>query len=202
MTNSATGDPRKLYTETMIRDSLIALLEDRPLHEITITALCQRAGINRSTFYAHYKNVMELMEHIEGETLEWIRGVIVSTANQGGNEEKLRRIELTCQYIASNSSYLGVLMNSNANVDFQYRFMSLIYEEPTLQDIVDTEEKRLKVQFAVNGAIGLIRHWLKTGLRTPYTKIAQIIYSMSIVPMEFLNDRPEQGVAIGQEHKA
>lgn len=52
-------------TELLIQQSLIELLEGRELRQISVKELCEKAGINRSTFYAHYLDIFDLMEKID-----------------------------------------------------------------------------------------------------------------------------------------
>ena len=42
--------------------ALIALLENNEFAEITIMDICNKAGVNRSTFYAHYDNTYDLLK--------------------------------------------------------------------------------------------------------------------------------------------
>ena len=39
-------------------------LEERPLNEITVKLIVERCGINRKTFYNHYRDIPDLMEKI------------------------------------------------------------------------------------------------------------------------------------------
>lgn len=41
-------------TKSLLQQALVELLEEEHLSSITVTALCARADVNRSTFYAHY----------------------------------------------------------------------------------------------------------------------------------------------------
>src|SRR5699024_5578943 len=47
-------DRRKQYTRKVLKESLIELLKNKPIATISVKALCEKADINRSTFYAHY----------------------------------------------------------------------------------------------------------------------------------------------------
>ncbi|UQS84209.1 TetR/AcrR family transcriptional regulator [Bombilactobacillus thymidiniphilus] len=61
-------------TQVALQDSLILLLQKRHLDEITIKSLCDQAGINRSTFYDHYRNIMEVLSEI----MDYRQGLIVA----------------------------------------------------------------------------------------------------------------------------
>ena len=49
-------------TQELIFDSFIDLLKDRTFDEITITDICEKAGIHRTTFYNHFQNKNELFD--------------------------------------------------------------------------------------------------------------------------------------------
>lgn len=47
-----------------IRRTFLELLEQRPLSEITVKLIVEACGINRKTFYNHYRDIPDLMEKI------------------------------------------------------------------------------------------------------------------------------------------
>ena len=52
------------YFNTAIRmdEALITLLEKKDFEYITIMEICETAGVNRSTFYLHYENTVDLLQ--------------------------------------------------------------------------------------------------------------------------------------------
>ncbi|WP_338121478.1 hypothetical protein [Halalkalibacterium halodurans] len=46
-------DRRKKYTRMVLKESLMKLMQEKPLSNITIKEICDLADINRSTFYSH-----------------------------------------------------------------------------------------------------------------------------------------------------
>ena len=59
---------RSLATEERLKNTLMALLKDKELADISVTELCEAADIDRSTFYAHY-----LYKRIENGNFRWPR---------------------------------------------------------------------------------------------------------------------------------
>ena len=55
-------DRRNAYTEKLIRDTVFDLLKTKPIEKISVTEVCKRAEINRSTFYLHYMDCMHVLE--------------------------------------------------------------------------------------------------------------------------------------------
>ena len=49
-------------TANKMGSALVTLLESKEFFEITIMDICKAAGVNRSTFYAHYENTYDLLK--------------------------------------------------------------------------------------------------------------------------------------------
>jgi AcrR family transcriptional regulator len=58
----APGDRRVRRTHAALQAALVQLVEDRELAHISVADVAERAGVSRSTFYDHYRDVHELAE--------------------------------------------------------------------------------------------------------------------------------------------
>jgi len=63
-------DLRVLKTKKNIRDAFLELRKKQSLDEIKVNALCEKAMINKTTFYNHYQDIYELSEELESEVLD------------------------------------------------------------------------------------------------------------------------------------
>lgn len=63
-------DARVRYTQKVLKESFLKLLEEKPVNKITVKEVCELAELNRATFYAHYTDCFALLESIEDEMLE------------------------------------------------------------------------------------------------------------------------------------
>ena len=63
-------DPRIARSKAALREALIALMEERGLDGFTVGDLCTRAGLNRGTFYNHFKDKDNLLDTFEDEVME------------------------------------------------------------------------------------------------------------------------------------
>lgn len=50
------------YTASLMDEALLLLLEQKEYDAITVKEVCQKAGVNRSTFYLHYETMNDLLE--------------------------------------------------------------------------------------------------------------------------------------------
>lgn len=176
---------RTRYTRQAMSDALIDLLRERPLSGITVKALCERADVNRSTFYAHYDSIEELLRDIEDDAMAWVTGAldrITARPDPTDVEDDILRI---CQYIAGNRNHLQVLMSQKAGIDFPERLLGLIYSRRAVTDRmgagrVDPAEASRRTHFVVSGSIGLIRHWMDTDLQDSPEAVAHTICTMTL----------------------
>lgn len=59
-------DPRVLRTRQLLRHAFTDLAQEKSC-ELTVREITDRAGINRATFYAHFKNFDEFMGYVVDE---------------------------------------------------------------------------------------------------------------------------------------
>lgn len=52
-------------TAVKMDDALVAMLERKEFRDISIMDICETAGVNRSTFYAHYENLYDLLNETQ-----------------------------------------------------------------------------------------------------------------------------------------
>ena len=54
-------DARVRYTKNAIKEAFLSCLEEKPVNQITVKEICERAQLNRATFYAHYRDCYDLL---------------------------------------------------------------------------------------------------------------------------------------------
>ena len=60
-------DIRIEKTERAIKQAFMELRREKPVEKIRVKELCDRACINKSTFYAHYQDIYALANAMEDE---------------------------------------------------------------------------------------------------------------------------------------
>ena len=63
-------DLRVVKTKKNIRDAFLELRKKHTLDEIKVNAMCEKAMVNKTTFYNHYQDIYELSEELETEVLD------------------------------------------------------------------------------------------------------------------------------------
>lgn len=60
-------DIRIIKTKNSIINAFIELRAKKEIEKITVKELCEKAMINKSTFYSHYTDIYDLSEHLENQ---------------------------------------------------------------------------------------------------------------------------------------
>lgn len=72
-------DHRIEKTKRSIYNAFIELRAKKPLEKLTVKELCEKAQINKSTFYVYYHDVYDLSEKIENEVISEVVKNLVNT---------------------------------------------------------------------------------------------------------------------------
>lgn len=66
-------DLRKARTLKYLSQSLIELMGEKPLAQITVSEICDNAMVRRATFYRHFKSKDELLSYVLAQRRDAIR---------------------------------------------------------------------------------------------------------------------------------
>ena len=67
---------RVRLTKQLLREAMLHRLEQGDVDKVTVVALCQEAGINRSTFYRYYDETSDVVKDIEEGILRDIQEIL------------------------------------------------------------------------------------------------------------------------------
>lgn len=176
-------DRRARYTRMVLKESLIELLKEKRISNISIKEICERADINRSTFYSHYQDQYDLVHQVEQEVLGEIREYLDSYSFDANESESLQLMNRIFQYIAGNGELCKTLLGENGNIDFQKEVMMIVQsqciKEWTERRSVDPDTAEYLYTFTINGSIGIIQRWLKGGLEVPVCAMAEMVIKLT-----------------------
>ncbi len=149
---------RSKLTRRIFRDSLKELLLEKNFGRISVREICERADMNRSTFYAHYVDQSDLLRDVEDEFLSCLKDAICQT----GSREFMERYLDFLQFICTNGKLFLLLTAQNMNVRFRDRIIetvcTLLQSTGTANpdDLFFTQ----KISYAAAGSLLLIEKWV------------------------------------------
>lgn len=171
-------DHRTRVTKMLIRRAFTGLLRVKPVQSISIKELCEAAGVNRGTFYAHYNNVYDLLTQMENEMIAEIEEVLAGLLpSEGEGVTSLRVSTELFQCLKDNADLCTVTLGEFGDKAFAVRLLNLGWErcrEPYAKYFRNATPEQIAsfYAFVSEGCIGLLRRWLREGMTTSAHQIA------------------------------
>ncbi len=140
------NDARVRYTQKILKESFLKLLKEKPVNKITVKEVCELAGLNRATFYAHYSDCFDLMEKIEQELIETFAASIRSI----DSFDVRALIEAIYMMVEENEEACMVLVFQGASPSILGKMLALAREssiEPWKQQLKKASEAELEMLF-------------------------------------------------------
>ena len=155
---------RVQQTKTALREALIDLTGEKPLADITVTDLCARADINRSTFYLHYQGVHALLGEIEEQIIARIEEQLVQTPSL----QTLNALVNFLKHVRQSPReirLLYTLVGEQGDPLFVRRLQKLTYDAfqrgwAHRMPAASESHKRLTFSFIVPGVISVLSAWV------------------------------------------
>ena len=168
-------DLRVLKTEESIKSTFKTMLLEMPYEKITIKELCERAVINRKTFYLHYNSIDDVLEEFQEELAseyfdrikdfdhianveKMIEAFFLFSEEKGEFYEKIH-----CNY---NYDYIHQQTTNKLSLKVQDNLKSIRKFTPEKQDII--------LAFVNSATLGIYRQWIKDGKKIPVGEVIDI----------------------------
>ena len=153
-------------TKKALATSLKKLLSKKELSKITISNITNDCGVNRQTFYYHFKDVYDLLEWI------YLNEVIQSMDGKDTYDTWQQGFLSIFEYILDNKEFVKNTYNSISR-EF---FLKFIYNQTKglLMNIIEQKSKKLNVkeedkEFIANfykyGFVGIVQDWIESGMK-------------------------------------
>lgn len=182
------SESKYFNTARKMDEAFLELLERKDFPFITVKEICEKAGVNRSTFYLHYETVGDLlsesMEYMHGQFLERFRGL----GDVAGRIRHCPREELVLLTPSYLRPYLEFIQTHQrlyrasiehpeifaADMTYQKMFRNVF--DPILERFsVPTAERNYRMIFYLQGIQGIVAQWLKEDCAESMDALIQII---------------------------
>lgn len=182
---SARGDANRSVrtTKRKIKESIVGALKEKPFYQISVSELAARADISRSTFYLYYKDIYDLLEHLQLELLQNLDQRFEHYQESKGDTEAAVVSEELWTYMQQERDLLLQLLGKNGEASFHEKIVERLEQRAAIlwQKRYKNEKNFSPVcSFLSHGLVGLLIENLKSD--TP-TDVKQI----SIVAGKFLS---------------
>lgn len=168
------SESKYFNTACLMDEALLLLLEKKEYPFITVKEICEKAGVNRSTFYLHYETIDDLLS----ECLVFVGKKIKSKFNnkiidkqtiESSNIEDLLLItpeylHLYLEFLKENKAIYKIAY-SQPNVLKEQNIVNHLYKHifsPILDRfLVPKNEQKYMMNFYLSGISSVLLEWIK-----------------------------------------
>lgn len=174
-------DCRVFKTRERLRDSLIILLKEKSLEDISISDICRISGVNRNTFYFHYDNIHILYDDVVSTYRDYFF-VLIEAGKDGGENAQTIVTSLLEELKIEKDFYLR-LFSSRRGHDALTRIIRSTLDESlvSINGCTDLITRDDFLDFLAGGVEEMILSWLgnpKTETKDEGAKICFFIYNL------------------------
>ncbi|WP_433516604.1 TetR/AcrR family transcriptional regulator [Nonomuraea sp. CA-143628] len=184
---AASGDRRVRRTRTALARALIQLVEEQDLSRISVSDVAEGAGVSRSAFYDHYRDVHELAEDA---CTAMIDGLIESLPAPELDSPDLvgEAIRSLAAFFASLAEHAGLYrallgLEGSARVvgHIRHRMATVIREHLVAADAGQWPElvpHDVTAAFTAGALLGVAVDWLEGGCTRTPAEMAEVIWPL------------------------
>ena len=195
-------DRRIVRSRNAILSAFERLLMEKPLADITVSAIAREANVDRKTFYVHFGTVDGLLDAIAEDVVEMIvDSVELTLASLGGNpnERALGAAETffkTVNEALCNNLMLNRQLIENIPLDdFMARLREPLERKITERDLLPHGLKDALfdyyLAFLLSGIIGIYRTWALSDGSVPIERISEVANNLTLNGLSSLESRFE-----------
>ena len=165
------SESKYFNTALLMNEALLLLLEKKDYDFITVTEVCQKAGVNRSTFYLHYESMDDLLfetiENINKKFNQTFDNEIIDVHGLDKKELFLIRDEYLLPYLSfikQNKRIYKLIHNQphifRKQMTFQMFYDQIFSKILDRYDIPKNEQEYLFSYFSF-GLVAIIQKWIE-----------------------------------------
>ena len=176
-------DRRVRRTRALLQQSLIQLMAEKEIRNITIKELTDLADITRGTFYLHYRDIYDILRSMEYEMFVEFNEILNRSLSLDKKESTPEAI-LTDIFslLERRRDMARVMMGPHGDLAFVNHLKNLMKER--IYQVLAQKKTSCAYDyaeaFAVSGCIGVVETWLYHPSPLPPQEIAKICCEMLV----------------------
>lgn len=172
MTNR--DDERYRKAESAIVGAFEALLADDGFAAITVKNLIARAGVNRSTFYSHYADKSDLIDHVENQLLNELAALVDQapvSEHAGAGTEPTGPVRAyftrVAGFLEANGVLFGLLLGERGRPEFALKLNRMIHNTWSARGLTALATVPIGYAYALFAGVtvNLISEWARSGFQ-------------------------------------
>lgn len=164
------NNKRRRESVAKIEHIFVELLQTKQLNQITVSDICKKAGLNRTTFYANYLDIYDLAdkikEHLENELKRLYQDEHINNFNSNDYLKLFRHIKDNQLFY---KTYFKLGYDNNYKI--------LLYDTEQAEKYFNNKHIDYHIEFFRYGLNAVVKKWLENDCIETPEEIAEIIQS-------------------------
>ena len=163
-------DLRVQRTKKALITTFSDLLETKSFDNITIQDLCEKANVRRSTFYRHFNDKYDLLNHIVGTLIEYFRTLHLPEINPKDPRQFFNKfMKDILLFISDNKAMVKSVISINIYSEVYQILYNQIYAVVKRQIEFDKQIGQFYIdefiygEFLAGGILSVILNWIQYG---------------------------------------
>lgn len=159
-------DLRQRKTRRQLTQALVELMEERPFQELSVTDICRRAIVHRTTFYAHFTDKQELLHYLLTQLERECIDACIPQDAPTPREFFLEAARNTLAFFKERRALYRACLESGADTqtrlleDAAANELCLRMSRPPFPDALPGVDPRIAARFYVGAMLSLLHWWL------------------------------------------
>ena len=165
------NNKRKRDSQEKIKKVFIELIQNKEINEITVSDICKKACLNRTTFYSNYIDIYDLADKIKDELFQDVLDLYPEeTKNMKHSYDFLKLFK----HVKDNQMFYKTYFKLNYDNDFNLVEKMLDHNEYE-KYYGNKENVKYHLIFFKSGLNAVIKSWLAGGCKESPEEIRDVI---------------------------
>jgi AcrR family transcriptional regulator len=163
-----------------LRAAFLSLLAHKPLDQILIREITDRAGLSYPTFFRRFASKQELLEDIAADEVRSLLALSHVALTEGGGAGSG---ELPCRYVHEHRKLWKALLTGGAAAAMRDEFMRVASDFATTRPRVNPWlPMELAVPFVVSGIFEIFAWWMRQPEDYPVENVIKLFDALVVEP--------------------
>lgn len=158
----------KKVSEEKIEKVFLELIQEKDVKDITVSEICQKAGVNRTTFYVNYLDIYDLVDKIRIRMINEFADLFKDTRSEGHSRNNYL---LMFRHIKDNQTFYKTYFKLGFDVNYE---ISSFDKELAFKKF-NNKLIEYHMEFFAAGITAIIKKWLKDGCQESPEDIVMVI---------------------------
>lgn len=163
------NNKRKKESQKRIEKIFLNLVQKKEVKNISVSEVCKEAKVNRTTFYANYIDIYDLIDKVRNSMLEEFENLYKDNQDGHTPENYLRMFKS----IKSNQAFYKTYFKLGFDVNYEINY----FDKELAEKLYNNKYIDYHCEFFKAGITAIIKKWLSNNCKEEPEEILEILKS-------------------------